>query len=57
MSSASNQKHGYLAVVEQVEYEERGTMWGLSSRRLQLFGTKEHVITGDFGLSQREEWT
>jgi hypothetical protein len=28
MPSASNQKHGYLAVVEQVEYEEKGGRCG-----------------------------
>lgn len=59
MSSASNQKHGYLAVVEQVEYEERGTMWGIARIKepeIAALRKESDVITGDFGLSQRDEW-
>ena len=53
MLSASNQKHGYLAVVVQVEYEERGTMWGLCGLSSRERSTSSPEISG---LSQREEW-
>ena len=42
MSSASSQKHGLLAVAEQLTMKEgtMGELYGLISRRLQLFGRK-----------------